>query len=60
MPLYIKLDYGNEGNIHAWVSRNDSDWGTYLSEASASTSKACLRRLALKLGKLDREKVSEK
>jgi hypothetical protein len=52
MPLYIKLDFGKEGKIHAWVSRDEFRF-TCLSEVDASTPKACLRELAAKIGKLE-------
>lgn len=35
MPLYIKLDFGKDGQIHAWVNRDDTSWGVTLSEAGA-------------------------
>ena len=53
MPLFVKLDFGVDGNIHAWVNRDDVSWGSTLSEASASTAKKCLHKLATKIGTLE-------
>jgi hypothetical protein len=59
MPLYIKLDFGQTGDIHAWVSRRSS-WEENISEVHAPTARACLRLLAQKLGKLENNKVGAK
>lgn len=53
MPLYIKLDFGRDGNIHAWVNHDDISWFKYLSETQGKTAGQCLRALAKKLGHLD-------
>lgn len=60
MPLYIKLDFGKDGRIHAWVNRDDVSWGHTISEVWHPTAKGCLRLLATKLGKLENKKVIPK
>jgi hypothetical protein len=60
MPLYIKLDFGKDGNIHAWVNRDANSWSDCLSEVHASTAKNCLHSLARKLGSLENRKVEPK
>jgi hypothetical protein len=57
MPLYIKLDFGKDGNIHAWTSKTDSWSNGLLSESYGSTPKQCLHTLANKLGALENKTV---
>ena len=57
MPLFIKLDFGYDGDIHAWVNRDICDWSECLSEANGSSPSACLNNLARKMGTLENQKL---
>lgn len=45
MPLYIKLDIGSSGLVHAWTSRNECNF-VGDSVASGKSSAQALRKLA--------------
>ena len=52
MPLYIKLDFGEDGKIHAWTSKLDNFGAGSVSKVWANTPKQALMSLARKLGTL--------